>query len=56
MQKSLLFLIVFFSFLSLSADWGEDLCEDVTCSGHGECHPIIYRNPHVPANAEYGYN
>ncbi|MBR4318581.1 MAG: leucine-rich repeat domain-containing protein, partial [Oscillospiraceae bacterium] len=38
MQKSLLFLIVFFSFLSLSAGWGEELCENVTCSGHGECH------------------
>ncbi|MBR4532729.1 hypothetical protein IKO70_10020, partial [bacterium] len=38
MQKFLSFLVVFFSFLSISAGWGEDLCEDVTCSGHGECH------------------
>jgi len=37
MQKFLSFLIVFFSFVSLFAGWGEDLCEDVTCSGHGEC-------------------
>lgn len=37
MQKYLSFLVVFFFFLSLSAGWGEDLCENQTCSGHGEC-------------------
>ena len=37
MQRYLSFLVVFFSFLSLSAGWGADLCEDQTCSGHGEC-------------------
>ena len=37
MQKILSFFVVLFSFLSLSADWGEELCEDQTCSGHGEC-------------------
>ena len=37
MQKYLSFFVVFFSFLSLSAGWGADLCEDQTCSGHGEC-------------------
>jgi hypothetical protein len=41
MQKSLLFLIVFFSFVSISAGWREDLCEDVTCSGHGECQESV---------------
>ncbi|MBO4698281.1 hypothetical protein J5690_01550, partial [bacterium] len=37
MQKILSLFVVFFSFLSLSAGWGEELCEDQTCSGHGEC-------------------
>ena len=31
------FIILFFAFSYLSAGWGEDLCEDQTCSGHGEC-------------------
>ena len=37
MKKLFLFLVALFSFLSLSAGWGADLCEDETCSGHGEC-------------------
>ncbi|MBO7127460.1 hypothetical protein J6W78_07960 [bacterium] len=37
MKKILLFFVMFFPFLSLFAGWGADLCEDVTCSGHGEC-------------------
>ncbi len=37
MRKLFLFFVVFFSFVSVSAGWGADLCEDVTCSGHGEC-------------------
>ena len=37
MKKMFLFLGVFFSFVSVSAGWGADLCDDVTCSGHGEC-------------------
>ena len=36
MQKLLLLFVVLFS-LSLFGGWGEDLCEDQTCSGHGEC-------------------
>ena len=38
MKKLFLLLTALFSCLSLSAGWGADLCEDVTCSGHGECH------------------
>ena len=41
MKKSFLFLVIFFSFVSVYAGWGEDLCEDVTCSGHGECQESI---------------
>ena len=37
MQKYLSFFVVLFSFFSLFGGWGEDLCEDQTCSGHGEC-------------------
>ncbi|MBQ3368749.1 leucine-rich repeat domain-containing protein, partial [bacterium] len=37
MQKLLSLFVVLFS-LSLFGGWGADLCEDVTCSGHGECH------------------
>ena len=36
MQKLLSLFVVLFS-LSLFGGWGEDLCEDQTCSGHGEC-------------------
>ncbi|MBR6244075.1 hypothetical protein IKR20_00715, partial [bacterium] len=37
MKKMFLFSTVLFSFVSLYAGWGADLCDDVTCSGHGEC-------------------
>ena len=36
MQKLFSLFVVLFS-LSLFGGWGADLCEDVTCSGHGEC-------------------
>ena len=37
MQKYLSFFVVLFSFFFLFGGWGEELCEDQTCSGHGEC-------------------
>ena len=37
MKNLSLLLVLFFAFFSLSADWGEELCEEETCSGHGEC-------------------
>lgn len=37
MKKFMLFLISILSLQVLYAGWGPDLCEDVTCSGHGYC-------------------
>ena len=37
MQKYLSFFVLLFSFISLFGGWGADLCEEETCSGHGEC-------------------
>ncbi len=37
MKKALILLVFVFFNLSVQAGWGPDLCEDVTCSGHGYC-------------------
>ncbi|MBO4698597.1 hypothetical protein J5690_03170, partial [bacterium] len=36
-MKKLWFVILLSLSFSLYAGWGADLCEEETCSGHGEC-------------------